>query len=228
MSRRYELGPSADDRPAWLAARATLVTGSEMAAVMGESPYATRDEILQAKRAGVERDIPVTRRMWWGDASERGNLLVLQRLLGCRVRAMRPLVYDPRTRIGCTLDGLVLAPDLRTGHFPEYDRGTSRPGHWESVWNHLTGLRAFGQGLGGVEAKQSGGYSRQVAEWYAAPPRYYWWQVQTALMVTGLPWWLLYARLGVDDAAVHLIFPDAGAHASMRPAVAELWREAKA
>jgi len=221
----YTIGPSADDRDAWLAARAGLVTGSEMAAVMGESPYLTRDEVVAAKRSGVERQVVVNRHMWWGEASEAGNLQVLQRLLGCRVRSMRPLLYQRDTRIGCTLDGLMLAP--AAGSQAEFGAAVSEPRVWEQLREQLCGLRAFGDGhgLGLVEAKQSAGYKPQVAAWYREPPRHYWWQVQTALMVTRLPWGLLYARLGAADAAAHVIFVDHDAHEAMRSAVADLWKE---
>ena len=51
----------------WLALRSRLVTGSQLAAILGESKWETREELMERKLsgAGIEETAP----MWWGKAS---------------------------------------------------------------------------------------------------------------------------------------------------------------
>lgn len=50
----YEPICSEDDRDTWLAARAHGIGASEVAALLGEDPYTTREELIALKRGEVE------------------------------------------------------------------------------------------------------------------------------------------------------------------------------
>lgn len=43
--------------PEWLAARAKMFTASEAPAMMGASPYMTRNELLHQKHTGIQKEV---------------------------------------------------------------------------------------------------------------------------------------------------------------------------
>lgn len=58
-------------RAAWLAARRKGITGTDIAAILGVSPWRTALDVYLEKR-GEAAPVPVTEAMWWGTYLEQG------------------------------------------------------------------------------------------------------------------------------------------------------------
>lgn len=164
---------SSDDRDGWLAARRRLVTGSEVAKLFGDqySAQESASQMFADKLAGVERwdpwaepDDPRNQSVVQGNCFESGlgryvGWLTRQDLTPCGV-----LIGDPECeRHGSTPDFCVA--DYR-------GRGTAVV---DTKWSRFGSKTWLPEGYGG---------NRLVAPGDRIP-RYYYWQLQSQLAVTG-------------------------------------------
>lgn len=212
MKTAYNVLCNADD-PNWLNLRKGLVTGSDVAAMLGESKYKSRNRLLQEK-AGLKDDtIRENKYMWFGRKMERANMLAFSELSGIRVRPVNVLLGSKsNSRLGATLDGLALFPE-RGIKVPYWNRGMYS-GHFP--------LKA--QGLGLIEMKNIG--EKNLEDWSSKePPKHYWWQVQAQLAVSGLPWSLLVAKIGAADMRAYFIPKDDFSCDHISDEVGSFWSE---
>lgn len=211
-----------DSDPDWLVKRCDYVTGSEMATILGKAPdwmkkYQTYDSLVEQKRSKQPSSTEPTRRMLWGKQAEKGNIDIFAKAAGIEVKKCNDFLASKKTRIGSTLDGLVMTP--RTAQ-------EAVSGLWSDEAREVAFYRelASQSGLGVLEAKQSDGWKKQVEEWTEGCPAYYEIQVQTQLYVTGLSYGVIFCRLGVADMRAHVILPDRFLFEEMEEAVDKFWK----
>ena len=91
-------------RADWLALRTTVVTSTEMPALVGESPYHTQFSLWHAKRNAQIDDFEAEGRMLWGlrlqDAIARG----FAEDYGVKVRRLNAFVTHDQCRMGASFD----------------------------------------------------------------------------------------------------------------------------
>lgn len=188
----------------WHEARTKYITGTAAAAIMGLSRYSNWESTLREYKTG--REFKQTRNMWWGSHSEESNILAFGQALcpAAKIETMnRFYISYP---FGATIDGTIefsedatlIANPLQAGAHSYWQRNLVNPLTMELRKGNTKGL---------VEAKQTG--IRNLKDWGVEPPIYYWAQCQIQMHVTGLPWCILFARVGVADLRAHLIMPDA-------------------
>lgn len=164
-----------DNREAWLDARRGWVGGSDIAAIMGDNPWRKARDVV-ADKLGVGKPFYTSPAMWWGTHLEQANMEGFEKLSGLRCEYSQDVyVKGP---IGVTLDGLIV------------DRGPGEnPGWVDWRGDALEELPAI------LELKNSA--LTTVAKWpKGCPPKYYWWQCQAGMYVTGLTQAALVVKVG--------------------------------
>lgn len=201
--------------PQWHNERLKCVTGSSIAYLMGiPVPWnQTADTaeklwaVLLEKYTTKATPWKESRSMWWGRESEECNIQLF-----CKA-AFPPSSYcvEPTNEfwregyIGSTIDAkLVLGGSTQLS---DSSIATSARTYWRDNLIHpLQQQLGGGNTTGLIEAKQT--KERNAKSWGKEPPPYYYSQCQAQMYVTGLPWVILFARIGGDDVRAHLITPD--------------------
>lgn len=184
MTPASEIVCTTDDRPAWLRARRTLLGASDIASVLGLSPWAPAVETWARKTAKVEDDAPedMSEPMELGLELEDWLLGALQRRSGCPVERTGVLLRSTQhPHLGATQDGAVaVVRGTPLARSVPVDPGT----------------------VGTVEVKTAGG---SFADQWDTPnghrdvalvPAWYLPQVDCQLLVTGAPFAVFGALLG--------------------------------
>lgn len=170
---------STRDRDAWLRARRPLLGASEVASVLGLSPWSPAIETWARKTTRYE-EAPddVSEPMRIGNEIEPWLLGALERRTGCQVQPAGRLMRSRRWPwLGATLDGTI-----------EGRAGTPLA--------HVAGVR------GAVEVKSAGGafadqwQSASIGDAPALVPAWYLCQVDAQIAVTGAPYAVFGALLG--------------------------------
>lgn len=186
-----------DTDPQWKAERSKLVTGSAVAAIMGLSPFQSREQLANIVQGYEEDTFTGNNRTWWGSFSEKHNMAAFSAITGLRTEPHNGLYTSVSFPwMGATLDGFV----WRTGaEEPLQDlplTGLST-GYWDRFQAALEGL----EGPGLIEMKQTS----RVGEWSTKVPEYYYAQAQSEMFVTGLHWTAVVAKIGADDMRPHIV-----------------------
>ena len=182
----------------WLEERRKVVTATEVAALFGEHPFLTAEQLAANKRS--RNDIPVNRQMWWGIHLEPSILKAFQVFTGVRIRPTHSMLRSTRAPVSATLDGLVYCPEHPSGEHPD----------WVTIVGNLP------QGLGVIDAKNVSARSR--SRWLREAPKMYWWQIQTQTFVTGLDFGILVAKIDSSEMVAHVVEADADAHDAIQEA----------
>jgi putative phage-type endonuclease len=184
------------DRAAWLAARRLLVTASDVAAILGESKYKTREQ-LRMEKAGLAEEWAGSEQTDIGLDLEPAIARMAMRKFGWKLHEAGVLRVDASCPLlGATPDYLLLTPqsDLRV-------RWRKAGGKFELYVPHVESVdvNADDLGLSIVQIKattcqatedckpQKSG-AESTAVWSKGPPLDYQLQVQTELAVTGAEW----------------------------------------
>lgn len=178
-----EVVATTDDRRAWLAARRPLLGASEIASVLGLSPWTPAIEVWARKTSKVEEaEDDVSEPMELGQELEPWLLSALRSRSGCEVRPTGVLLRSRQWPwLGATQDGAIVAE-------PGTPLGRSVPAHVGRV--------------GTVEVKSAGGgFAEQWSTDHgyrdvALVPAWYLPQVDAQLAVTGAPFAVFGALLG--------------------------------
>lgn len=173
-------------RSEWLDARKGWIGGSDIAAIMGDSPYRTREDVVLDK-LGRGKAFYYNKAMWWGTFLEEKNMEAFEKLSGFVCEYSQD-VYC-KGDIGVTLDGLVV--DAYVGDNERWVKWYGDPAELAA------GLPAI------LELKNSS--KTTVAKWGDGPPKYYWWQCQAGMYVTGLTHAVLVAKVGSAGMNAYVI-----------------------
>jgi putative phage-type endonuclease len=161
-------------RDEFLASRATGIGGSDIAAVLGLSPYKTPLDIWREKtrRApDVEPDADARERMQWGTVLEAVVANHYSEVTGARVQRINGALRSPRCSVAiANIDRAVVAPGSRA--------------RWDDATGRVRGASHL------LEVKTAHALALNGAEWGEpgtdeVPPSY-WLQCQWYLGVTGL------------------------------------------
>lgn len=185
---------------AWLSHRTKVVTGSEVAVLLGLSPWRTVEQLKA--NWGREEQLKDTANMWWGREMELPNQQAYSKLLGAPVVPHNG--FYVRGPIGATTDAFIPAGSLLEAL--EAHRGyigTSAAAYWRRHVDILSSQDSSKPIL--VEMKNVG--DRYKKEW-ATAPAYYEAQVQAQLYATGLDAGVLVAKLGAADIRAHVVLRD--------------------
>lgn len=204
-----------DSDPRWPQFRHELITASSVATLLGVSPWSTREQLLEEKMQEEPRDWKDSRNMWHGRYDEHHNMRKFGDITGIRCRATHLFLRSTKlTKIGCTLDGLCIAPR------------TERELVSVATKKNLTTLVNYVSGLGGtglIEMKQTETWNGK--NWKTAVPPYYRVQVQTQLFVTGYDWAIIACAIGAADMTAYVIEKDDFFEDELTAAVADFVKE---
>lgn len=182
-----------DNTEDWLDIRRQHITGTDVAALMGVSPYTTALDVYLNKTIGGG-EIEDNDSMRFGRTFEAAILAELSHRIDRQIVTPQAVFRnEDYPRIAGTFDGAVL-PD---GVPFSLDVST-----WEA----------------GAEAKTS------RRRWDGEIPTHYLWQVQTYLLVSGLPRWHVIALVGVNDFETFEVLPDPDMHAAIVQVTAAFWQ----
>jgi len=110
MDKVYRVLGNADS-PDWLQLRHSHITATEVGVLMGLSPFKSRDQLLEEKRASEPTTLEDNRFLLWGKLCEEINMAATADFLGTRARGTHVMLESTVCpRVSCTLDGLVKAP----------------------------------------------------------------------------------------------------------------------
>lgn len=184
----------------WLQERTHVVTGSEVAILLGLSPW--RNEGQLRASWGQEERLKDTANMWWGRQMEDANREAYSKLLGVPVLGHNG--FYVRGALGATTDAfipagsLLEALDATKGYI-----GTSAATYWRKHVDILSSQDNSKPIL--VELKNV--QDRYRKDW-AKVPGYYEAQVQAQLYATGLDVGVIVAKLGSADIRAHVVLRD--------------------
>lgn len=187
----------ARDRDAWLAARKKGIGASEVAAIMGLSPFGSPIEVW-ARKTGRAPPLESSERMRWGSRLEAQILLGYAEEKNRAVEACQQLAADDEVPV------LLATPD-------GYDHG-------RVVVNGGV-ADCIVEPTGCIETKLT-----SQSHWGADAPLYYQIQLQVQLAVTGLSWGAVVALHG-NELGVYRYERHEKAIARIRDFVARFWAD---
>ena len=206
-----------DQHPDWLKHRFNHVTASETSVLFGCCPWKDRDS-LYTEKVSAQSDFKDSRNMWWGRRMEKINMQLFTEISGLRTRSSNAFIESVEEPIlAATLDGFVMAPAYPSP--PCFHHIASKQPWWEAMVHPLS--RAKGLGL--IEMKQTESWFAK--KWWPQPPTHYILQVQHQLLVSGLDWGLLVAKVGAADMIGHFIGADRALHEEIKTDAREFWKE---
>lgn len=181
----------------WHRERASRLTATGVSTMLGTNPWMTREQYLTEKVSG-ESSFRPNKYTESGQFFEVPNMRYFSAVTGMRTwptNVMLEWRVDPT--LSCTLDGFVAAP---RGPLP--DKVLCKES-W--VWR-VRELAKEHRGVGVIEMKQINIFSgRRSYLKSSVPPEHYLQQLQTQLVVTGLDWGVLCARIGVADMRAYFV-----------------------
>ena len=208
--------------PEWHIARHHVVTSTEVPAIMDALPASWkkgRQGVLAAKREPLPDDSFVPNRyMVWGSEAEEGNGQIFTRLSGAQTQLLNLFCILPVFKIGASIDGFIHAPSAYS------DALLGLTSDEEQMSEFLDELGSQ-KGMGLLELKQSNGWKKNVEKWTEGVPEHYLLQVQTQMLVTGLDWTAVVARLGESDMRCHIVQADVYTQGIITATVKDFWKE---
>ena len=184
----------------WLSHRTKVVTGSEIATILGLSPWRTVEQLKASW--GQEEKLKDTANMWWGREMEEPNQQAYSKLLGLPVVSHNGFYVNGP--LGATTDAFIPAGSLLESlEASKGYIGTSAATYWRRHVDILSSQDNSKPIL--VEMKNVN--DRYRKEW-ANAPAYYEAQVQAQLHATALDVGVIVAKLGAADIRAHVILRD--------------------
>ena len=186
-----------DKDPNWLQLRHEHLTASDVAALLGESPWKTREQLLAEKSSPLPGEWKDTRNMWHGRFNEDHNRKKFSHITGIRSRGAHAMLASSLlTPLACTLDAIAIPPK----EWPQIVPVAVQTPSWISKVVQQV-MDAGGMGL--LEMKQTEAWYGK--EWKKGPPMHYWIQVQTQLFVTQFEWAILCCQIGAADMIAYFM-----------------------
>lgn len=199
----------------WLRERRVRFTASDAAALTGDHPWLTKDELFARKLYGAT--VVVNQRMWFGQMREETNLNIFAALAGTRVQHTTTLYgNDALPWAGATPDGGIMGVEVeRTCPAPPAEALVSLPDEFLAPGVVLEAKN--------VPSKSRSYWKKQRTVWKRGDRLYHYWsQVQFQLMVLGAPRGVLFAAVDAAEMYAHPIEADAGYQAKLREQGEEL------
>lgn len=167
---------NAPDRTAWLQARRTGIGGSDIAALLGASPYRSPVALWMDKTGrahDVEPDADQRERMHWGQVLEQVVAVEYAARTGSRVQRINDMLRHPQYPFAlANIDRAVVTAGSR------------------ARWDDASGRVAGADGI--LECKTAHALAENSPDWGEPGsdevPLHYWLQCQWYLGITGLPW----------------------------------------
>ena len=179
-------------REEWLLARRQGIGGSDIAAMLGLSPYKTPLQLWMDKtgRDESEPDGEALERMHWGTVLEDIVARHYSEVRGVKVQRINQILHHPEVAIAlANIDRAVLEPGKRA--------------YWSEDAGRVMGARNV------LEVKTAHALARHSADWGEAGtdevPQQYWMQCQWYLGITGLPFADLAVLFGGQKFATYTI-----------------------
>lgn len=166
---------NAPDRAAWLEARRLGIGGSDVAALLGLSPYKTPVELWldKTRRApDIEPDAEQAERMHWGNVLEDVVARHYAERRGVRIQRINTQLQHPRYPAAlANIDRAIVTEGSRA--------------RWDDAEGRVLGADRI------LEVKTAHALAANSADWGEPGtdevPQHYWLQVQWYLAITGLP-----------------------------------------
>jgi len=104
--------------PEWHAFRRDAFTASDAPAVMGDSPYKTRDQLLDEKKTGITPDVTPAQQHIFdkGHAAEAAARPIIERRIGEELYPVTGMVEIEGIILGASFDGLTMLYDKNWEH----------------------------------------------------------------------------------------------------------------
>lgn len=202
---------NAPDRAAWLAQRRTGIGGSDIAAILGLSPYKTQVELwLDKTGRQIEADSSPEQaeRMHWGNMLEDivAREYAARRVV--RIQRINTMLRHPVYKAAiANLDRAVVADGSRA--------------RWDESAGQVRGATSV------LEVKTAHALAAQSPDWGEAGsdevPVHYWTQVQWYLAVSGLPYGELAVLFGGQQMRIYRIEAHATTHQDMLERAQDWW-----
>lgn len=219
----------ASNREEWLKARASRITGSDVAVMMRISEkFKSYNELLAEKASGSRGEIPDNSNMLWGRALEEPIAQVFADSLRCRWRPCHLLIgHGNGEKLAATLDG-IFTVDHRYSEDDVVEvasRYNGRFGVDEWMKDFRRKASALNQqfGPGVLEIKNTSIFG--TTAWNQEIPDYYIPQVQHQLLCTGKKWGAIVACLGGSNLMGHIYTADEEFQASIVKSADSFWKE---
>ena len=190
------------DDPAWQDRRSEVITGSEVASLMGLNPWRGREALLESYlRPSPWHD---NHKTFWGRQLESAVLDGYGKLTGLRV--VNTNAFFIRDGIGATIDGLI-DPDSFESLLPASEGyvGTTAPSYWRKTHEQLCYLLGRDKPVI-CECKVTS--ERNKADWGKEVPAYYVAQLQAQMWATDLDVSVIVAKIGAYDIRHHVVERD--------------------
>jgi len=208
------------DRDDWLLQRKKFITASDVPALLGESRWRTRAEVI-AEKAGQPRSFEDNLRMYFGRIGEAHVLLALQELTGIAVTPNSLLMVNSE------VPGLAATPDaLADLAFlpPSVPLCASELIFHSSHATLIKHRRAGHQAVIDVKVVAS----RNRSKWKTQePPTDYYGQLQAQMLVAGVDIGLLVAKVDAHEIYGYAIEADPFYQEMIQSDVAAAWIEIK-
>lgn len=189
------------DEADWHAQRNQIVTASEMSTLFGFGEE-TIAEMAARKQAGRTRDWEDTPEAWWGRHEEIPILRAVERLARVRVHPTHALLGSTSVpRLGATLDAVGVWPDFGVGAVEGWFEFAAPDGQPPDGTTVLVEVK---QRRWEFETHWRGRVTHGVRV-----------QAQTQMLVTGVGWNLVVARLDTSTLRLFLMKADPEAHAEI-------------
>ena len=203
---------NAPDRAAWLAQRRTGIGGSDIAALLGLSPYKTQVELWMDKTGRapvVEPDDAQAERMHWGNVLEDIVARHYASLHDAKIQRINTMLRHPSYPAAiANVDRAVVTIGSRA----RWDEGAGR----------LLGADRV------LEVKTAHALAAGSADWGEPGtdevPQHYWVQCQWYLAITGLPFADLAVLFGGQKFAEYVMPADEGLHGDLLQRAQAWWQ----
>ncbi len=186
------------ERAAWLAERRTGIGGSDIAALLGLSPYKTQVELWLDKTGrapDIEPDADQVERMHWGNVLEDVIARHAAALRGVKIQRINTVLRHPAYPAAlANIDRAIVTEGSRA--------------RWDDSAGRVLGADRV------LEVKTAHALAQQSADWGEPGtdevPQHYWLQCQWYLAITGLPFADLAVLFGGQKFCEYTIPADKG------------------
>jgi len=186
------------DRQEWLRARKRGIGGSEVAAVLGLSPYKTPYDVWKDKTSDEIIEIPDNPNMEWGRRLEDAVAGAYTDRTNRKVQRVNDTIFSRDIPfLFASPDRLILADTKAKVEHPDM------------------------QGTGILEIKTTGAYA--FKEWESSVPPYYWSQIQHYFFVRNLRWGAFAILVGGYDFQIVNVMRDDEYLLTQNAALTEFW-----
>lgn len=213
-----------DSKEHWLDQRKSLVTASDVAMLLGKSPWGTREDLM-LRKLDPNFSLDPSGPMEFGSRDEDHNRRVFSDLTGIATIGSSNIILRSHKypHLGATLDGFFFKP-----------MGIEREYHFCFPGNNLSLLESDIQSnmrlpFGCLEMKQTEIFSKK--KWGCTKdsedlyPEHYGIQCHTQMAVSGLDTNLLVCKLGTSRMVVRPIYEDPLLNEEIGESVEEFWSE---